>query len=180
MRRGRRGVQGNGRGQASHLIGCGPELLRWRRDCSVDEWHREVEERYHRKQLPRDAEAGDVLFDDEDHVAENEQKGQGEHDCAIHASRVSIRLHLGPIGAVADVGAVARVEACAASRVQVARIDGCRVVEGSAHCDHVRCHYGTPPWSQRRTPRVAQCLGKSNGGSARERCYTGARRAQSR
>ena len=130
MRRGRRGVQGNGRGQASHLIGCGPELLRWRRDCSVDEWHREVEERYHCKHLPRDAQAGGVLLDNEDHVAENEQDGQDEHGCAIRASRLSIRLHLGPVGAVADIGAVARVEACAPSRAQVARIDGCRVVNG--------------------------------------------------
>ena len=71
-----------------------------------------------------------MLLDNEDHVAENEQHGQGEHDCAIHASRLSIRLHLGPVGAVADIGAVARVEACAPSRAQVARIDGCRVVNG--------------------------------------------------
>ena len=71
-----------------------------------------------------------MLLDNEDHVAENEQDGQDEHGCAIRASRLSIRLHLGPVGAVADVGAVARVEACAPSQAQVARINGCRAIDG--------------------------------------------------
>ena len=71
-----------------------------------------------------------MLFVHEDGVAEDDQKGQIEHDCAIHASRLSIRLHLGPVVAVADVGAVARVEACAPSQAQVARINGCRAIDG--------------------------------------------------
>ena len=71
-----------------------------------------------------------MLYGRKEQVDQQEQDGQSENDCAIHARRLGIRLHLGPVGAVADVGAVARVEACAPSRAQVARIDGCRVVNG--------------------------------------------------
>ena len=62
----------------------------------------------------------------EEVVAKQDQHGQGEHDQGEHVSRLSIRLHSGPVVAVADVGAVARFEACAPSRVHVARINGRR------------------------------------------------------
>ena len=76
--------------------------------------------------LPRDAEAGSVdglcsslIFPEwEDHCAEQEQHVYRDPDGAIHDSRLGIRLHVGPVRAVADVGAVARVEACAPNRVQ--------------------------------------------------------------
>lgn len=99
-----------------------------RRDLIDDDLHREVEERHHRKHLARDAEAGDVLLGDEDDVSEQDQNGQSEPDCAKHDRRLSIRLDDGPVGAVADVGAVARVEACAPSRVH---IDGCTGAAGA-------------------------------------------------
>jgi hypothetical protein len=36
----------------------------------------EHEERHHRKQLPDNVEAGDVLLEDKDHGANHEQEGQ--------------------------------------------------------------------------------------------------------
>ena len=68
--------------------------------------------------LPRDAEAGSVLLDDEDYVAEQVQHGHSDPDRVEYASRLGIRLHVGPVRAAADVGAVARVEAYAPNRVQ--------------------------------------------------------------
>ena len=81
-------------------------------------------ELYAEEYLPRDAEAGGVLPDDEDHVAEQEQHGYRDPDRVKHARRLGIRLHVGPVRAAADVEAVALVEACAPHRVHVARIDG--------------------------------------------------------
>ena len=66
-----------------------------------------------------------MLLGDEDDVSEQDQNGQSEPD---HDRRLSIRLDDGPVGAVADVGAVARVEACAPSRVH---IDGCTGAAGA-------------------------------------------------
>ena len=59
-----------------------------------------------------------MLLDDENHVAEQEQYGHRDPDCGIHDRRLGIRLHVGPVRAVADVGAVALVEACAPHRLQ--------------------------------------------------------------
>ena len=68
-------------------------------------------ELYAEEYLPRDAEAGGVLLFDEDQVAEQDQHGHSDPDHVKHASRLGIRLHVGPVRAAADVGAVARVEA---------------------------------------------------------------------
>ena len=100
---------------AIHLVGGGSKPVRRHRDRG-DRHEEHVEdsrkELYADEYLPRDAEAGGVLLDDENHVAEQEQYGHRDPDCGIHDRRLGIRLHVGPVRAVADVGAVALVEAC--------------------------------------------------------------------
>jgi hypothetical protein len=85
----------------------------------------------------------------EEVVAKQDQHGQGEHDQGEHVSRLSIRLHSGPVVAVADVGVVARFEACAPSRVHVARIDGCRGDQKGRRVKGAVCLYGKPAWLRR-------------------------------
>ena len=78
----------------------------------MEEYGKEL---YAEEYLPRDAEAGDVLDFDEAHVAEQVQHGHSDPERVKHASRLGIRLHVGPVRAAADVGTVALVEACAPS-----------------------------------------------------------------
>ena len=81
----------------------------------MEEYGKEL---YAEEYLPRDAEAGDVLDFDQDQVAEQVQHGHSDPERVKHASRLGIRLHVGPVRAAADVGALARVEACAPNRTQ--------------------------------------------------------------
>ena len=73
---------------------------------------------YANEYLPRDAEAGGVLLSDEAHVAEQEQHAHRDPERVKYARHLGIPLHVGPVRAAADVGAVARVEAYAPNRVQ--------------------------------------------------------------
>ena len=59
-----------------------------------------------------------MLLADEDQVAEQEEHGHSDPDRVKYARRLGIPLHVGPVRAAADVGAVALVEACAPNRVQ--------------------------------------------------------------
>ena len=77
---------------------------------NLEEYGKEL---YEQEYLPGDAEAGGVLLSDEDQVAKQEQSGHCEPDEGEHARRLGIRLHVGPVRAAANVGAVALVEACA-------------------------------------------------------------------
>ena len=144
-------VEGGGEGEvrtdtwergASHLVAGASERLGRRRDRSVDDRHEDVEERHGSEHLARDVEALGVLLDDEDQGADHEQNGQNLQDVAKHVARISIRLHFVPVGAGADVFAMALVVACAPSRetgagagcadrrVQQGRvIDGCRAID---------------------------------------------------
>ena len=70
-----------------------------------------LKELYANEYVPRDAEAGGVLLFDEVHVAEQEQHGHSDPDHVKHARRLGMPLHVGPVRAAADVGAVARFEA---------------------------------------------------------------------
>ena len=74
-----------------------------------------LKELYANEYVPRDAEAGGVLLFDEAHVAEQEQHAHRDPDRVEYTRRLGIPLHVGPARAAADVGAVARVEACAPS-----------------------------------------------------------------
>ena len=64
------------RGQASHLVAGRRCHQRRIRDRSLEDRLDEHEERHHRKQLPDNVEAGDVLLEDKDHGANHEQEGQ--------------------------------------------------------------------------------------------------------
>ena len=104
--------------------------MRRRSDCGVlvhqDNVANERKDLYDPEYHPRYAEAGGVLLADEDHDAKQEQHGHRDPDCAPHARRLGIYLHVGPVVAVADVGAMALVEACAPHRAHAARIYGYR------------------------------------------------------
>ena len=81
-----------------------------RHEDHLEEYDKEL---YADEYLPRDAEAGGVLLFDEVHVAEQEQHGHSDPDHVKHARRLGMPLHVGPVRAAADVGAVALVETCA-------------------------------------------------------------------
>ena len=93
-----------------------PGRLRRRRDPSLNDRIEKKEENHRRKHLPGNGEALDVLLDDEDHGDDQEQDAQDVRDKAVHPRSHGSRLHLVPVGAGADVGAVALGEACASGR----------------------------------------------------------------
>ena len=64
-----------------------------------------------------------MLLVGEDGVADHKQKRQCEQDYCIPFRRHGICPKVGPVVAVADVGAMARVEACAPNQVQAAQVD---------------------------------------------------------
>ena len=78
----------------------------------MDNRAKEPDHRKHRKHLPHLADGG-VLGADEDQGADLEQKRQSVHDIAVRVRRLRLRLHVVPVGAIADVGAIAHGVACA-------------------------------------------------------------------